>query len=187
MPTLAVRPRRFRGALSWLAVGALLALAATPAGAVHVSMSVGHDDIRVDGDDVLIRAEDDREARITPSGDLEVDGREIRLQEVDRRDLMRYNAAVHELEDQAIALGAQGAGLAFHAIGEAIAALASGDGGRAERRIEARAEDIKEDARELCRDMRRLERLQDRLAWRLAAFRPFAVIDLDDDDCRVDD
>jgi len=39
----------------------------------------------------------------------------------------------------------------------------------------------------LCDEMRFVEHLQDSIAARVDDFAPFTVIDLDDDDCRVDD
>jgi hypothetical protein len=170
-----------------LVAALLLLLLAAPAVAGHISIDVGHDDIRVDGEEVVITADDDREAHITRQGELIVEGHRIRLDEDSQRDLIRYNVTLRWLERRAVDIGLQGAGLAISAIGEAIAAVASGDGDRAERRVEAKAERIKDDARELCVEVHRLEEIQNRVASRVPAFRPYAVIELDDDDCRVDD
>jgi hypothetical protein len=49
------------------------------------------------------------------------------------------------------------------------------------------AEDLKDNARRLCADVRAVEQLQDTIADRVDAFRPFAVIHLDDDDCQIED
>jgi hypothetical protein len=169
------------------AVFALFLLAAAvPAAAASISLDSGEGSIDLDGEDVVIDAEGD-EARITPGGDLVVDGRRVRTDERERRDLVRYNELVHSIVDRALTVGVEGAGLAISAIGEALAAVVTGDEARAERRVEARAEDLKDEARELCTDVRRLERIQDRLAEALPAFQPFAVMEIDADDCDVDD
>jgi hypothetical protein len=172
-------------ATPWIAAAALHLLALPAAATTHISIDFDHD-VKMDGDHVVIAIEGDREARISPDGDLSVGGRRLQLAERDREDLIRYNVTMHWIQERAVELGVQGAGLAFTALGEAIAAIATGDGDSAERRVEARAERLKDGARELCVAMRRLERLQDGLARRISAFRPFAVIELEADDCRVD-
>jgi hypothetical protein len=166
---------------------ALIALAA-PAAASHISIDVGGDGIRIDRDVVELTADDgDTIARVAIDGRLFVDGRRVNLTERDRQALVLYNRSVRRIERKAIEIGIQGAGLAAHAVSAAIVAIATGDGHRVERRVEAHAEDIKDAARELCEEVRQAETLQDAVADRVAAFRPFARIHLDEDDCRVDD
>jgi len=177
--------RRSLFVLSLLAAGAL-ALAAAPASAAHISFDIGDDDVHFDGDEVLIHA-DDSEARIEPNGRLTVDGRRVALGERDRQALVLYNRGLRNIKDEAIEIGFQGANLAVHAVAEAIVAVTTGNHRRAERHVEAKAEDIKDAARELCQEMRTVQALQDSVAKRVRAFRPFAVIDVDRDDCRVDD
>jgi hypothetical protein len=169
---------------NWVAAAALCLMAA-PVTATHISIDFDHA-VKMEDDHVVIAVEGDREARISPDGDLTIEGRRVKVAPRDRDDLIRYNVTMHWLEERAVELGVQGAGLAFSAIGEAIAAIATGDEDGAERRVEQRAERLKDGARELCIAMRRLERLQDGLASRIAAFRPYAVIELDADDCRVE-
>ena len=182
-----------RSPVVFLLFAALLAFAAAsvagPAAAAHISINVD-DDIDIEGDDVVIEAEEG-EAIVTPGGRLTIDGRRIALGERDRQALVLYNQALRRVEEHGIEIGLQGAGLAVHALGEAFVAIASGGDRRAERRaerrIEARAEDIKDAARELCLDLRTAEVLQEMVAERVPAFRPFAVLELDEDDCNVDD
>lgn len=171
-----------------LFAAALIAAGAGAASATTIHLAAGHEDIDLDGEDVLITAEDGSEARVTPDGVLRVDGRKVALREQHRRALTRYNETVHSIVDRAVVIGIQGAGVAVSAIGVAIAAIASGNAEDVEERVEARAERIKDNARRLCREVRHLQRIQDALADDLAAFRPFAVIDEDDaDECRVED
>lgn len=185
-PTRPAQRRPLAFAAPFLAL-LLLGLAAGPAVAasLHVSLD-DDDDITFAGDDVLIRTADG-EARISPEGDFFVDGRRVRVAARDRDDLRDYNASMYWLKEQAIDIGAQGVGLAAVALSEALVAVFTGDEKRVERRVEARAGRLKEDARELCEEMRQLQHLQNRLASRVAAFRPYAVIEIEADDCQVDD
>ena len=166
----------------------LLTVVAAPASAanIHISLETPGENITIDDDDVVIEV-DAEEARISRDGDLTIDGKRQRVSARDRDDLIRYNATMHWLEDRAVDIGLQGAGLAVVAIGEAVAAALTGEEDGVERRVEVRAERLKDDVRELCAEMRRLEGVQDRLAARLRSFRPFAVMEMDADDCRVDD
>lgn len=174
--------RPARRAAAWLVVAAL-ARSPAVADSIHLDFDSA---VHTDGDEVVVTA-DDGEARITAAGTLTVDGRRVRLAAREQRDLARYNALVHSVEATALDLGLEGAGLAAVAVAEAFAAVLTGDGTGAERRIEGRADELEAKARELCDDLRRLERIQDRLASSLPAFRPFAVVELDEDDCQVDD
>jgi hypothetical protein len=185
-PTRPAPRRPFRFAAPLLAL-LLLGLAAGPAAAASLHFSLDDDnDISFAGDDVLIRTSDG-EARISPDGELFVDGRRVRVAARDRNDLRDYNDSIYWLKERAIDIGAQGVGLAAVALSEALVAVFTGDEKRVERRVEARAGRLKEDARELCEEMRQLQSLQDRLASRVAAFRPYAVIEIEADDCQVDD
>ena len=179
-------PRRFAAPLA--AAALLVALGSPPpaSAGIRIDADTGDGEIEIDGDEVVVETAGD-EARITPAGDLFVDGRRVRVGERDQRDLVRYNEGMRHLEELAVDIGLQGAGLAVSALGEAFAAALTGDEQRAERRIEARAGELEADALELCDELRRLERIQDRLATNVPAFRPFAVVEVDADDCTADD
>jgi hypothetical protein len=167
----------------------LLPLAAVPgpATAAGIHMDLGDEDITLDDEDVLVTAEDGSRASISPEGDLVVRGRRVAVSATDRRALRHYNETVHGIVEQGIELGMQGAGLAFSALGEVVAALASGEPERAERRVERRAEPIKEAARELCKEVQALVLVQESIASRVPAFRPYAVMDEDaGEDCVED-
>ena len=105
----------------------------------------------------------------------------------DRRALRHYNETLHGIVDLGVEIGVQGAGLAFSALGEVVAALASGEPERAERRVERRAEPIKESARELCKEVQALVLVQESIASRLPAFRPYAVLEEDAGEDCLDD
>ncbi len=165
-----------------------LLLAPAPAAASHISIDLDDGDrLRIDDGDVFITDDDDREARIEPDGTLTVEGRRVRLAERDRQALVLYNQSIRRIEDHAIDVGLEGASLAAHALTEALVGVATGRPERAERRVRHRAEDVKDAARRLCEEVRFVEHLQNHIAERVDAFEPFAVIDLDADDCRVDD
>ncbi|HEV8241903.1 MAG TPA: hypothetical protein VGS57_21240 [Thermoanaerobaculia bacterium] len=168
---------------------AVLCLAAAPAAAAHISINLDDDNgIRVVDRDVVIDSDaDGAEATVEPDGTLRVDGRRVHVAERDRQALVLYNQSVRRIEDRAIDIGIQGAGLAVHAVAEALVAVASGDPHRAERRVRHHAEDLKDNARRLCADVRAVEQLQDTIADCVGEFRPFAVIHLDDDDCQIED
>jgi hypothetical protein len=169
---------------------AVLVLVAAPLAATSIHFDFDGRRVGLDGDLAVITAEDGSKARISPAGELTVRGKKVRTDERERRFLRRYNESLHRIEDGALDVGLQGAGLAVSALAEVAVALASGDGKRAERRIEGKAERLEERARELCRDFELLLRLQDELADELPAFRPYAVLAGDGDgdvDCRVDD
>jgi DUF2884 family protein len=178
---------KIRSRASLLAAMAFV-LTAGRASAIQISVNAGDDQIDIRHDDVVVTADDDTKARITPEGTLVVDGRRIRLSEAQRQGFAHYNATLRLIKDQAVAAGASGAGLAAHAIGEVIAALAAGEPDRAEHhRVRARAEKIKDSVRAICEEMRNLQLLQNTLARSVPEFEPYAVIHMDEEDCHVDD
>jgi hypothetical protein len=167
---------------------ALLGAGTAPAAAAQFRFDFDDENIELDDEDVVITADDGTRARISPSGSLSIRGRRVELDEVSRRALRNYNEGIHFIVDQAVEIGLDSAGLAFTAMGEALAAIASGNGERAERRVERRAEPIKEKARALCSEVRALVLVQESIVSRVRAFRPYAVLDEDaGDDCEVDD
>jgi hypothetical protein len=181
-----------RPSTALLAAALPLALAtflAAPAAASHISINLDDEDnLRVVDHDIVIDSEEDgSEATVEPDGTLRVDGRRVHLAERDRQALVLYNQSIRRIEDRAIDIGIQGAGLAVHAVTEALLGVATGEPHRAERRVRHHAEDLKDNARRLCADVRAVEQLQETIADRVSAFRPFAVIHLDEDDCQIDD
>lgn len=182
-------PRHLLAAALPLALVAFCCTAA-PASAAHISINLDDEDkgISVVDHDVVIEShDDDAEATVEPDGTLRVDGRRVRVAERDRQALVLYNQSIRRIEDRAIDIGIQGAGLAVHAVAEALVAVASGNPHRAEHRVRNHAENLKDNARRLCADVRAVEQLQDTIADRVDEFRPFAVIHLDEDDCQIED
>jgi hypothetical protein len=172
-----------------LPLAVLTLLAAAPARATHISINLDDEEnVRVVDHDIVIDSDEDgSEATVEPDGTLRVDGRRVRVAERDRQALVLYNQSIRRIENRAIEIGVQGAGLAVHAVTEALVGVATGHPDRVEHRVRAHAEDLKDNARRLCQEVRTVEQLQNVIAERVDEFRPFAVIDLDEDDCEIDD
>lgn len=192
VPSAAARTTRrtaaspFAERLAALLLLLLLAAVPTAAGSIHIDLDDGDGDITFEDEDIVIDV-DGNEARVTPDGQLYVKGKRVALATREREDFIRYNATLHWVVDRGAELGVEGAGLAFAALGEVLAGLVTGDQERTEHRVKERAASLKEGAREICDELFRLERVQNRLALRVPEFRPYAVMDLDEDDCRVED
>ncbi|HEV8628745.1 MAG TPA: DUF2884 family protein [Thermoanaerobaculia bacterium] len=165
-----------------------MVLVARGAAAVHLTFSTG-DGIELRDDWVVITPEEGAKAEISPGGRLRIDGRWVAVSERDRLLLARYNRAIHDIHAQAIEIGIQGAGIGFSALGAAVVGLLTGGGDAAvERHVEPQARRLKEKAKQLCREVQRLRRLQDDLAADVPAFRPYALMDEDDEPrCQMDD
>ncbi|MEO8503841.1 MAG: hypothetical protein ABI609_08105 [Acidobacteriota bacterium] len=154
-----------------------LTLVAGVASASHFSFSTGSD-MEIEGDRVVLTPSEGPVAEISSLGELRIGGRLIAVEARDRLLLAQYNAKVHGIVQRAVEIGIQGAGIGIRAVGEALAAMVTGDHD-ASSRIEAKAATLKRDARDLCRDVNKLRRLQDRIADDVEEFRPYALIDHD--------
>lgn len=177
-----------------LTLAALLALAclAAPAAQADVRLDSGrhhHTGVRLDGDDVLIRAQDRSEARVTPAGDLYIGDRQVGVTAPQRKLLVQYNAGIHDIEHRGLEIGRSAITLVGGIIGPLVtAALAGEDDDEIEARARASAEPLKQQGRELCKVAKAEYRLQEEIAEQLPAFRPYTVMDDDsDDDCNIDD
>lgn len=182
------------GAASIAAMGGALADARTTVydepGDVHVGIDLyGDSGIRIDGDDVVIRAKDGSHARIKVDGSLYIDDKPVAVNDGERKLLIRYRVGIHDIRDRGMQIGRDAVHLASDVIGSVLAGLFSGDIG--DKRIdgdeERKAEPLKQEARALCKDVKGEIKLQSELVAELPAFQPYAVIHTDSDhDCRVD-
>lgn len=188
-------PAILLGAACVAAMGTALADARTAAydgpGDIHVGIDVyGDSRISLDGDDVVIRAKDGSHARITPGGDLYIDGKAVAVDDGERKLLRRYHLGIHTIEDRGMQIGRDAIHLAGGVIGIVMADLFSGsdvDDKQIDRDAERQAEPLKQEARALCKDVQSERRLQSDLVAQLPAFQPYAVIHADSDqDCHVD-
>lgn len=161
-------------------------LTAANASATHVSLSTGGN-VEFDGDQVVITPKAGPPAEISPAGEFTIDGRRIAVSEKDRILFGRYNQSMHRIVAEAKDIGLEGASLGLSALGQALAAIFTGDGEAVERKMKAKAEPLKERGRELCREVKGLQRIQHDLAADVPEFRPYATLDADEPHCDMDD
>lgn len=189
-------PAILLGAACLAAMGTALADARTDAynepDDIHVGFDVGSDSrIHMDGDDVVIKAHDGSHARITPAGDLYIDGKPVSVNGDERKLLVRYHLGIRNIEQRGIQIGRDALHLAGGVIGAVVADLFSEDGvddQQIDRDAKRRAEPLKQEARALCKDVQAERQVQAAIAIQLPAFMPYAVIDTESaHDCHVDD
>ena len=178
------------------AMGDALADARTDAyhepGDVHVGINVfGDSRISMDGADVLITGRDGGKARITPAGDLSIDGHAVAVTIDQRRLLARYSLGIHNIERRGLQIGHDALHLVGGIMSTVVADLFSADGvddKQIDRDAERQAQPLKQEARALCNDVQSERQVQADIVSQLPAFRPYAVIDTESDhDCHVDD
>lgn len=147
-----------------------------------------HTNIHLDGDDVLITANDRSEARVTPSGSLYIDGKAVNVTDPQRAMLKQYNAGIHEIEHRGLEIGKSALEMVGGMLGGLVsAALAGDDEAGIDARANAAAEPLKQQARALCKVAHAEHHLQDQIAAQIPAFQPYAVMDDDGDrDCHID-
>jgi hypothetical protein len=134
---------------------------------------------------VTIRPQGEPEARVRSGGRLEIDGREVEVTEAQRAELEAYHAAAMQLREHGKQTGIAGAKVGVAAVGAVISGLAKGDPDSIGPKVAAEAERVKQAARKLCEDIGLMRQAQDALAADLAAFRPYATIDAQQEaDCR---
>lgn len=151
--------------------------------------SVNGDNIALRGDDVVITAEDDSEALVTPTGDLLIHEKRVALTGEERALLRQYAAGVHDIRQRGLEIGQHAVDMVGGMVGMLVTDLLSAsDDKQMDRDMKAKAEPLKQEARELCNSVKSVKRLQQSIANELPAFRPYAVIDTDsENDCHVDD
>lgn len=154
---------------------------------IHISRD-DNSDITLRGDDVVITPEDANQARITPTGDLLISDKPVRLTGDERVLLKKYSAGMRAIQQHGIAIGRHAVDMVGGMVGLLVTDLLSAsDDKQMDRDMRAKAEPLKQEAMELCSAVRDQKRLQDEIADELPAFRPYAVIDTDtQDDCHID-
>ena len=130
---------------------------------------------------VTIRPQGEPEARVRSGGRLDIDGREVEVTEAQRAELEAYHAAAMQLREHGKETGIAGAKVGVAAVGAVISGLAKGDPDSIGPKVAAEAERLKLAARKLCEDIALMRQAQDALAADLAAFRPYATIDAEDE------
>lgn len=150
--------------------------------------NIAGSNIELRGGDVVITASDRSEARITPTGDLLIREKPVPVTGQERGLLKQYSAGIHDIQQHGLEIGQRAVSMVGGMVGTIVAdLLTSGDDKQMDRDMKARAEPLKQEARELCDSVRSVKRVQQTLVGELPAFKPYAVIDTDDEnDCHVD-
>lgn len=179
-----------------LLIGALAGAAVLTALAARADVRVdafGHvdsdsTDIIMRGDDVVIIARDDSEARITPAGDLSIRDQRVAVSGDQRRLLRQYSQGIVEIEHKGMEIGREAVAMVGGMVGTLVSDLLFDDG---DKKLDAdmnrKAEPLDQAATEICNDVKAQKILQDEIATEIPAFKPYAVIHKDtDEDCHVD-
>lgn len=135
------------------------------------------------GDDSLPKAE------ITPQGDLLIEGKAVAITAAQRSELLAYRGHIVGIAEAGMAIGAQGANIAGHALSGAVGAIFGGKDGEKEfeQRMQAQGRKIEAEAMKLCARMPGLLSSQQALAASLPEFKPYARMTQEDiDDCGKD-
>lgn len=126
------------------------------------------------------------EVRITPRGDLSINGKAVALTSAQRTDVLAYRAQLVGITQEGIQVGRQGAALGIGAAREALALVFEGKSeAQVQRKVDAQAADIRKAAAALCTRLPALMASQQKLAAAVPEFRPYATMGQKDiDDCR---
>lgn len=154
---------------------------------IHKAIAEARDDLRTKN--ITVSHEDNLpKAEITPEGDLLIDGKKIPANPQQHALLLQYRADVLAIAEAGMEIGAQGAGLATKAVGEAFKGIFSGKSEQdIEKAVEAEAGKIKASAAKLCERLPSMMQSQRKLAAALPEFAPYASMDQSDiDDCMKD-
>lgn len=141
---------------------------------------------RIATEDIKLDADGAPRAKITPEGDLVVDGNTVQIDSEQRRLLIAYRERIAAISAQGAAIGKQGAALGRDAAKDALTGLFSGQGGNIRERITAQAEELTHEAMKICDTLEGLKQAQDALVASLPEFAPYAGLDQDSvSDCRA--
>ena len=133
---------------------------------------------------IKISADKQPRAEITPDGRLLIAGKEITVNDTQRRHLQEYRGHVVAIAMDGMDVGLAGAKLGANAAGEALKGIFSGDSEGVEKRINAEAAKIETQAKRICERLPAMLASQQALARELPAFKPYATMDQSDvDDC----
>ncbi|WP_167285076.1 DUF2884 family protein [Marilutibacter alkalisoli] len=128
-------------------------------------------------------------AKITPQGDLVIDGRTIDIDDTQRAMLLEYRDQIATVAEAGAEVGLIAAEAAGDAVGAAIKGIFSGNSDDVEKKIEADVEArIKEPLQRLCGTLPPLLETQQALAESIPEFAPYRKMDQSDiDDCMKED
>lgn len=126
-------------------------------------------------------------AELSPQGDLIIGGQALPLDEMQKQRVLAFREQLVEVAVGGADIGIQGASLATKALGDAAAAIASGETADLEAKIESEAGAIREAAQALCNRLPELRAARDALVAAVPEFAPYAALDKNDlDNCNVE-
>lgn len=126
-------------------------------------------------------------AELSPEGDLIIGGQAIPLDAAQREKVLAFREQLVEVAAGGADIGIQGASLATKALGDAAAAIASGETAGLEAKIEAEADAIRDAAQALCNRIPELRAARDALVVAVPEFAPYAALDKNDlGNCHVE-
>ena len=133
---------------------------------------------------IKISSDNAPRAEITPDGRLLIAGKEVAVNDAQRRQLLAYRGQVAAIAMEGMDIGLAGAKLGASAAGEALKGIFSGDSEGIEKRVNAEAAKIEAQAKRICERLPAMLATQQALARELPAFKPYATMDQSDvDDC----
>jgi hypothetical protein len=136
-------------------------------------------------DPLELSADGQPTARLHPSGDLEIGGRQMPLDRAQREALLDYRQQVIRLGEAGLAIGSEGGALAARSMRRMLFAVLTGTTARAERRIDADAARIEAKAHALCPELDAVEQAHERATGLVPELRPYGDISQKDlEDCR---
>ncbi|MGO4700434.1 DUF2884 family protein [Dyella sp. 2RAB6] len=152
----------------------LLALCALTAGCDgDSSTTTGQGRITTRGSHIVLSVHGGPEATIDKTGALNIDGKDIAVDDHQRELLRRYYSNASAIRQHGIETGKAGAGMAVEAI-KGVAETASGDDKAVDKRVEAQTQKITDQVMKICDDLAGIKAAQDELAIGLPAFKPYA-------------
>ena len=123
-------------------------------------------------------------ARLHPSGDLDIGGRNLPLDGAQREALLDYRQQVIRLGEAGLAIGSEGGALAARSMRRMLFAVLTGTTARAERQIDADAARIEAKAHALCPELDAVRKAHERATGLVSELGPYGDISQKDlEDC----
>ncbi|MBD9369123.1 hypothetical protein [Xanthomonas sp. XNM01] len=124
--------------------------------------------------------EGETKAKISPRGDLLIDGKPVPVDETQRALLLAHRGNIVKVAEAGIAIGMQGANLGTRAAGGALKSLLGGNSEEFSKQMEAEGARMEAEAQKICDLLPDLLASQQAVAAALPAFAPYATMDASD-------
>src|SRR5690606_9230417 len=134
---------------------------------VRAKLESGDIDLAMAGEDHA------RKAKITPRGDLLIEGKPVAIDDAQRALLLRYRGQLIDLAVAGADIGTRGADFGVRTAGKALRGVFSGDHDKLEAEIEAEAREFEAQARGICKYLEPMLETQRQLAEQLPEFKPY--------------